>query len=120
VAISEDPSTWRWSKRDIEGRFSSNPTYHPGHRPNIEERSWLAIRGKLLSEVGVLIRAAARDGDIESPYHYTRLPVGLVEHEGNTLIWNNRTSAALTMGGIPRACWVIEDVTRRDAEGNAA
>jgi hypothetical protein len=84
----------------------------------LEKQTWLLIRGQPLEEVGALIRAATVNGDTASPYYYTRFPVGLVEHQGNPLIWSNRTSAALGFGGIPRANWVVVDVTEYVESGH--
>ena len=109
-AFPGDPSTWRWSKRETPERFSWEPTYDPLRRPQLGEETWLRIRGVPVQIVGALIHGATVNDDTASPYHYTCLPVGLVESETTTLIWNNRTSAALTMANVPRAYWAIVDL----------
>jgi hypothetical protein len=105
-----DPSTWRWSKRDTPESFSWEAMYDPARRPQLEEATWLRIRGVPVQIVGALIHGATVNDDTASPYHYSRFPVGLVESETTTLIWNNRTSAALTMANVPRTDWAIADL----------
>jgi hypothetical protein len=106
-----EPSTWRWSKRDAPERFTWGATYDPSRKPQLEEETWLRIRGVPVEIVAALIHGATVNYDTGSPYHYKRFPVGLVESETTTLIWNNRTSAALTMANVPRASWVVVDLT---------
>jgi len=79
--------------------------------PAIDEETSTLINGEPIEDVAAMIREATLTGDISSPYYYTRFPVGLVDYEGTTLIYNTRTSAALTEAGIPREYWITQDVT---------